>query len=277
MMASWDEVKGKISWMGKASVVKTRTAARIVTVDGKISDARKKVDESLLALGRCLYELDYAEDSVEDIEELIKEAEADGEDIGFYEAVLEVKRNEAQLEGLIEEKEILKGIKPCRVCGEEITADSAFCRICGTRVDQDEDSEYEPEDSDEETDEDISDEEADEDADADSDSDSDEEEFDEDTDDEDGGDPDEEDDDEEESSDPELPAPVEVKVDKNDEAAEKVVNVVTGDMAEDVKRYLEDDEASDEDADNDGDDEPEEDEDSDDKADEDDDKDRAGD
>ncbi len=263
MMASWDEVKGKISWMGKASVVKTRTAARIVTVDGKISDARKKVDESLLALGRCLYELDYAEDSVEDIEELIKEAEADGEDIGFYEAVLEVKRNEAQLEGLIEEKEILKAIKPCRVCGEEITADSAFCRICGTRVDQDEDSEYEPEDSDEETDEDISGEDTDEDADADSDSD--EEEFDEDSDDEDGGDPDEEDDDDEENSDPELPAPVEVKVDKNDEAAEKVVNVVTGDMAEDVKRYLEDDEASDED------------EDSDDKADEDDDKDRAGD
>ena len=142
-MASWDEVKSRIKWAGKASVVKLRTAAKTATVNGKISDAKKSLNGCYLELGRCLVDTEYKDDSIQDIERLIERAEVNGADTEVLEAVREVKKCEKLLANLLEEKVILKGITPCRVCGAEVTADSEFCSKCGARVVPDPEAEYE--------------------------------------------------------------------------------------------------------------------------------------
>ena len=223
-MASWDEVKSRISWAGRAAVVKTRTMAKIATVSGKISDARKSVDESCLALGRMLVDTEYAGLSAEEIEELIRKAEESGEETQLLKAVMLVKKSEETLDELIEEKSLLKCITPCRVCGREITSGEEFCSVCGARVVPEDEPEDDPYEEDEEDDAD----EPEDDAGTEDDGDIEEEAEDEDS-------------DEDNDTDSELPHPVEIEVNENDEAAEEVVKDLADDMAEDVKRYMEDD------------------------------------
>ena len=133
-MASWDELKSRISRAGKASVVKTRTLAKIATVNGKISDTRKNINTGCRELGRILVDSAYADDSAEDIRNRIDKAEAAGEDRELLEAVLRVKEYEEELDELIYEKGQLQGITACRVCGAEVTADSDYCSKCGASV-----------------------------------------------------------------------------------------------------------------------------------------------
>ncbi len=213
-MASWDDVKSRISWAGKASVVKTRTLAKLAAVNGKISDAEKSLKDEYLALGRKFVEDEYAGISVEDIEERLERAAVeDSSEAGLLEAVLKVKRNEALLDELFEEKEELKGITPCRVCGMEVTADSRFCSKCGAMVNPGVPDEPDASDDGETPDDpDIPDEEE----------------------------APEETEDDGTEDDRELPHPIEIEVGKDDEAAEEVVNDVAGDMAADVRRYMED-------------------------------------
>ena len=133
-MVSWDDVKSRISWAGKASVVKTRTLAKIATVNGKISDAKKNINKGCRELGRILVDSGYADDTAEDIKKRIDEADTTAEDRELLEAVLIVKRYEEELDALIYEKGQLQGITPCRVCGSEVTADSDYCSKCGASV-----------------------------------------------------------------------------------------------------------------------------------------------
>ncbi len=146
-MASWDDVKSRISWAGKATVVRTRTVAQIATVNGKISDTRKNINAGCLELGRILVDSEYADDTVEDIEERIDKAETTGEDKELLKAVLKVKKFEEELDELVYEKGQLQGITPCRICGAEVTADSEYCCKCGASVvPEDDPSDGEPDD-----------------------------------------------------------------------------------------------------------------------------------
>lgn len=117
IMAFFDDLTKKVSKATQTVAQKGRDIADITKMNIAIAEEEKKIEELYKKIGKLFVE--RVGGSVE------------GE---FADMVSEIKAAEAKIEDCKQQIKDLKGIVICPKCGNELSAEAAFCNNCGEKI-----------------------------------------------------------------------------------------------------------------------------------------------
>ncbi len=116
-MALFDELKKKVVDATQTTVKATKDLAATTRLNAQVADEQRKIEGLYTQIGKLYFE------------------QCDGAaEEPFAELCSAVNESNALIEKLKTEIQIVKGIKVCPNCGNEVPAASAFCGNCGTAV-----------------------------------------------------------------------------------------------------------------------------------------------
>lgn len=120
-MAFLDEVGKKITDASQSTLQMTKNIADVAKCNSTIADEEKKIKENYYLIGKAYFE---------------KMSEAPDEEFAVF--VDEIKKSNTVIEDMKNRITALKGMGKCPNCGAEIDEDSAFCSMCGTKIEREE-------------------------------------------------------------------------------------------------------------------------------------------
>ena len=141
-MSFWEELSRKITNRSQAAVQKTKNLADIVTMDADISDARIRIRDLQVELGKKLVDEAFADMTSAQIKELLDKnspgslkRELDFKDwTDLLTKVMYIK-SEEEVIALNEEKiKVLRADDVCPSCGRKVRKNMSFCPDCGARL-----------------------------------------------------------------------------------------------------------------------------------------------
>ncbi len=141
VMASWEDIKTRLSDTGDRIVEKIRVSAESARLSGELRDMEKDRDKNYAMLGQMFYEDKYGRMKIKTLEKKIAELDDNNPKKAIVLKVLELKQGEVAFAELAELKKKLKGITKCPNCGGDVSPDEEFCVTCGTRIVRDGDEE----------------------------------------------------------------------------------------------------------------------------------------
>lgn len=127
-MAFWEQMGKKISDAGQGAAQQAKNFSEVTKLNSSISEKEKKISQLYLAIGEAYYAQHKDDPSAEQLDK-----------------VGEVKALAAEIEKCRNEINRIKGIVKCPNCGAEVSAGSAFCNSCGTKMPQEQKEEPVPE------------------------------------------------------------------------------------------------------------------------------------
>ena len=141
-MSFWEELSRKITNRSQAAVQKTKNLADIVTMDADISDARIRIRDLQVELGKKLVDEAFADMTSAQIKELLDKnspgslkRELDFKDWADLLTKVMYIKSEEEVIALNEEKiKVLRADDVCPSCGRKIRKNMSFCPDCGARL-----------------------------------------------------------------------------------------------------------------------------------------------
>lgn len=127
-MAFWEQMGKKISDAGQGAAQQAKNFSEVTKLNGSISEKEKKISQLYLAIGEAYYAQHRDDPAAEQLDK-----------------VEEIKTLAAEIERCRNEINRIKGIMKCPNCGAEVSAGSAFCNSCGTKMPQEQKEEPVPE------------------------------------------------------------------------------------------------------------------------------------
>ena len=141
-MSFWEELSRKITNRSQAAVQKTKNLADIVTMDADISDARIRIRDLQVELGKKLVDEAFADMTSAQIKELLDKnspgslkRELDFKDWADLLTKVMYIKSEEEVIALNEEKiKVLRADDVCPYCGRKVRKNMSFCPDCGARL-----------------------------------------------------------------------------------------------------------------------------------------------
>ena len=118
-MAFWEQMSKKITDASQGAAQQAKNFSEVTKLNGTISEKEKKITQLFHAIGEAYY-AQHKDDPAAEQPEKIEE----------------VKALAAEIERCRNEINRIKGIVKCPNCGAEVSAGSAFCNSCGTKMPQ---------------------------------------------------------------------------------------------------------------------------------------------
>ncbi len=116
-MAFFDELGKKISQTSQGVAQKTKDTAKIMKLNGLISDEEKRINAFYSQMGKTYFEL-HCESYEQNFESMV---------IGIKEAQAKIEEHSEQIKKL-------KGIDHCPNCGRDVQYGATFCSSCGSKI-----------------------------------------------------------------------------------------------------------------------------------------------
>lgn len=114
---NFEEIGKKVKRIGKDTVEEVQRLNEIRILKGKISSAKKQINETYNEMGKRLYE-QYKDTAFE----------------GFESEIDSITEALAQIEKLKEQVRDVKGVVLCPCCNTEVSAGEKFCANCGNKM-----------------------------------------------------------------------------------------------------------------------------------------------
>lgn len=116
-MAIFERIGKQLTDAGQSAAQQTRNLTDVARLSSAISEKEKKISQLYSVIGQSYYEK-HKHDSAAEESEGIEEINS-----LFY----EIAQN-------CEKIKQIKGVMTCENCGADVPANSAFCNVCGTRI-----------------------------------------------------------------------------------------------------------------------------------------------
>lgn len=118
-MGFFDRVKGTVEEAGKNISTAASDNIEIVKCNSAVKTCEAKIKELYTEIGERYYN-----------------AETDMSRADFADLFEQVQKQQSEIAGLKKKLQDLKGVEVCKICGQEISRGSRFCKWCGAAVEQ---------------------------------------------------------------------------------------------------------------------------------------------
>lgn len=118
-MSFFDEIGKKVTQVGNDTVKMTKDLSEIAKLNSAVNSSEKKIQELYVQIGKAYFEKNSENTESE-----------------FYDTISEIKNQNALIRENKEKICAIKGVTSCKNCGSEVSAESAFCPVCGTKVER---------------------------------------------------------------------------------------------------------------------------------------------